>query len=332
MNRNPYFDNLKAMLIILVVLGHILSEMVDENIWLASIYMFIYLFHMPAFVLISGHFSRVVKTKKDLWNLAKKLLIPYAIFQVIYTMYYTRVFGENIEMSFIDPRWALWFLISMFCWNLLLFVYPRNKKGLLLSVVVSLIVGYIGNINETLTLARTFFFFPFFLLGYILKDKHFEQLKIKTNVGLSWLLFGLLFVAICYFGDIHWKEWLYGRIPYKEINDGPTTYGFLNRMIAYLFMGAATYCFLSIAPKKQLTITRIGSITLIVYLLHMFIVKYIQNSYLYDWVEKTNQYYVLFVLPFVVVYILTRKIIIKVGFLLLGVRIRRNRKKILQTK
>ncbi|NGY88217.1 acyltransferase family protein [Bacillus megaterium] len=236
MSRNPYFDNLKAVLILLVVLGHTLSEAVNENKWVASIYMFIYLFHMPAFILVSGYFSKVIKTKKDVWKLAKKFLIPYVIFQVIYTLYYTKVYGNKLEMTFLEPRWALWFLISIFCWNLLLYIFPKNRVGLLLAVGVSLVAGYVGSVNETLTFARTFFFFPFFLIGYLLDEPRFTKLKIKRNVVISWLIFISLFVVVYYFGNIAWKEWLYGRIPYSEISQGPLEYGFVNRAIVYLFM------------------------------------------------------------------------------------------------
>jgi len=328
MKRNPYFDNLKAVLILLVVLGHILSEMVEENKWIATIYMFVYLFHMPAFILVSGYFSKVVKTKKDVWKLTKKFLVPYAIFQVLYTLYYTKVYGNKLGMTFLEPRWALWFLISIFCWNLLLFIFPKNKFGLLLAVAVSLVAGYIESINETLTFARTFFFFPFFLLGYMLDEQRFTELKVKKNVVISWLVFISLFVIVYFFEDLDWKEWLYGRIPYSEISEGPVKYGSVNRAIAYLLMAAATYCFLSIAPKRQLSITRIGSLTLIIYLFHMFIVKYIQDSSMYEWVKQTDQYYVLFLLPIIVVYLLSRRAIVKLGLLILGGQRRKKRKMI----
>lgn len=328
MKRNPYFDNLKAVLILLVVLGHILSEMVEENKWIATIYMFVYLFHMPAFILVSGYFSKVVKTKKDVWKLIKKFLVPYAIFQVLYTLYYTKVYGNKLEMTFLEPRWALWFLISIFCWNLLLFIFPKSKFGLLLAVIVSLVAGYVESINETLTFARTFFFFPFFLLGYMLNEQRFTELKVKKNVVISWLLFTSLFGIVYFLGNIDWKEWLYGRVPYSEISEGPVKYGVANRAIAYLLMAVATYCFLSIAPKRQLSITRIGSLTLIIYLFHMFVVKYIQDSSMYEWVKQTGQYYVLFLLPIIVVYLLSRKAIVKIGLLILGGQRRKKRKMI----
>lgn len=312
----------------MVVLGHILSEMVEENKWIATVYMFVYLFHMPAFVLVSGYFSKVVKSKNDVWKLIKKFLVPYVIFQVIYTLYYTKVYGNELEMTFLEPRWALWFLISIFCWNLLLFIFPKNKLGLFLAVVVSLVAGYIESVNETLTFARTFFFFPFFLLGYMLDEQRFTELKVKKNVVISWLVFISLFVFVYFLGNIDWKEWLYGRIPYSEISEGPVKYGFVNRAITYLFMAAATYCFLSIAPKRQLSITRIGSLTLIIYLFHMFIVKYIQDSSMYEWVKQTDQYYVLFLLPIIVVYILSRKAIVKIGLLILGGKRMKKRKMI----
>ena len=50
--RNPYWDTLKAMLIVLVVLGHTGTAM--GNKWLSVIYAF----HMPLFIFISGYFSK----------------------------------------------------------------------------------------------------------------------------------------------------------------------------------------------------------------------------------------------------------------------------------
>ncbi len=60
MKRDPYFDNAKAVLIVLVVLGHTLARMVEENEWILTIYLFIFSFHMPAF-----YFSIRLFFKKD---------------------------------------------------------------------------------------------------------------------------------------------------------------------------------------------------------------------------------------------------------------------------
>ena len=55
--RNYLFDNLKFFLIVLVVFGHSLEEISLEHNY-AIIRAWIYSFHMPAFVFISGYFSK----------------------------------------------------------------------------------------------------------------------------------------------------------------------------------------------------------------------------------------------------------------------------------
>ena len=88
MKRSVYFDNAKAILIYLVVLGHLLSGYLGANEYLDTLYLIIYLFHMPAFIVISGHFSRKIKSIEDIKKLIKTLFIPYVIFQLIYSFYY----------------------------------------------------------------------------------------------------------------------------------------------------------------------------------------------------------------------------------------------------
>ena len=54
--RSLLFDNIKTVLIILVVLGHALEEISLEHEY-GIIRACIYSFHMPAFIFISGYFS-----------------------------------------------------------------------------------------------------------------------------------------------------------------------------------------------------------------------------------------------------------------------------------
>ncbi|MCD8133214.1 MAG: acyltransferase family protein [Clostridiales bacterium] len=55
--RNDHFDNIKAVLIFLVVLGHVFRNLGangDEYL----VYKIIYSFHMPAFLFVSGYFMK----------------------------------------------------------------------------------------------------------------------------------------------------------------------------------------------------------------------------------------------------------------------------------
>lgn len=307
MNRSAYFDNAKAILIYLVVLGHLMSGYLQENQYIDTLYLVIYLFHMPAFILISGHFSRTIKSKSDLKKIAKTLLLPYIIFQLLYTLYYKNVFGDSVVFEIFEPRYALWFLLSMAIWKFLLWAFSGHKLMVLVSIALSLVIGYISEVNEWLSLARTFFFFPFFLLGYHLNRENFVKLKNKWNIGAASILGAGLVVFIFQFGDVRWKEWFFGRIPYEEISYGIVEIGALSRLVVYMAMFIATYIFLSLVPKGKQWYTDIGGKTLAIYLLHLFVVRAFKSTAIYEWIEDTGNYVLLFGIAFFVVYVLSRK-------------------------
>lgn len=57
--RDYLFDNIKGLLIFLVVFGHLISYSSFKKIHsIDFIYLSIYIFHMPIFVFISGYFSK----------------------------------------------------------------------------------------------------------------------------------------------------------------------------------------------------------------------------------------------------------------------------------
>lgn len=76
--RSLLFDNIKTVLIILVVLGHALEEISLEHEY-GIIRACIYSFHMPAFIFISGYFSGGTQTKVKKLLLIVGYLISYLI-------------------------------------------------------------------------------------------------------------------------------------------------------------------------------------------------------------------------------------------------------------
>lgn len=57
LKRNSYFDTTKFILIFLVVFGHFLESKMGHSLICNELHAFIYLFHMPLFIFISGYFS-----------------------------------------------------------------------------------------------------------------------------------------------------------------------------------------------------------------------------------------------------------------------------------
>jgi len=307
MKRSAYFDNAKAILIYFVVLGHLLSGYLRANEYLDTLYLVIYLFHMPAFILISGHFSRKIKTLDDVKKLIKTLLFPYVIFQLIYSFYYMKVFSDPIEFALFEPRYALWFLLSMMLWKVMLSIFGNHKVMIVVSIVLSLFIGYISVINEWFSLSRTFFFFPFFLMGYYVNRTTFEKLKSKWNVRIALIGSILLIVFIYHFGDVRWQEWFFGRVPYEDINYIIFDSAVISRLVIYLLMIGSVYLFLTLVPTKQRWYTAIGEKTLTVYLLHLFIIRAFKESELYIWIGQSGNFVVLTLIAFAIVYVLSRK-------------------------
>ncbi len=173
-SRDSYFDNAKFILIFLVVFGHILRSFINGNEFMLHLYKFIYTFHMPAFILVSGYFAKNFKRKGYVKKLAVKLIIPYLIFQGIYSVFYYLIQDESMaSVNPIDPQWSLWFLVSLFFWNLSLYPFTKSPKmwALGASRGLAVMIGYLDFISETLSLSRTFVFLPMFLVGFYLKKR-----------------------------------------------------------------------------------------------------------------------------------------------------------------
>ena len=96
--RDYFFDNLKAVLIFLVVLGHFLLPIHGKSV-LVIIKRLIYVFHMPLFVFVSGYFSKKIY-KDGQYNFKKILFLikAYIIFvvaiQAVYAVCGVQSFSE----------------------------------------------------------------------------------------------------------------------------------------------------------------------------------------------------------------------------------------------
>ena len=78
--REYLFDNYKVLLILLVVIGHFIEPSNDQNPFLYELKWGIVAFHMPAFIFISGYFSkRIPSLKKMLCG----LVIPYFVYEIL---------------------------------------------------------------------------------------------------------------------------------------------------------------------------------------------------------------------------------------------------------
>src|SRR5947209_6560895 len=64
-SRDPFFDNAKLLLVVFVVIGHNWYPLIGHSRAVKAAYMVVYAFHMPAFILLSGYFSRRFEARPD---------------------------------------------------------------------------------------------------------------------------------------------------------------------------------------------------------------------------------------------------------------------------
>ncbi|MYL59181.1 acyltransferase family protein [Virgibacillus halodenitrificans] len=276
MERNAFFDNAKFILIFLVVFGHMIQPFTDGSTTINTLYMWIYTFHMPAFILLAGFFAKGSGNISYILNLIKKLLVPYLIFQLIYTGYYFIIGKSGWQNDLFHPQWALWFLFSLFCWHLLLYWFKKIPAvlSITLAVQIGLIVGYFGEIGHTFSLSRTFVFFPFFLAGYWLTEKQVMLVKRKTFKVISVGVMAAIAFAIYYMPDFN-SGWLLASKSYGDL--GMSEYGGLARLAVYITAAIMVASVLAWIPKSKQTFTKLGTRTLYVYLLHGFFIQYFRQ-------------------------------------------------------
>lgn len=244
---------------------------------IGTFYTWLYTFHMPAFIFLAGFYAKGRSSLDFIMNLAKKLLIPYLIFQAIYTIYYFYIGKAGwLTDSIFYPHWSLWFLISLFSWHMLLIGYKKMHPAIALSLAVTLgiIVGYFDPIGHLFSLSRTFVFFPFFLLGHFASSNQLMVLKQKRVKILSIVTMSIIAVAIYFLPDIN-SGWLLASKSYSTL--GMETYGSVARISVYLTSFVMAASFLAWVPQRRFAFTKIGERTLYVYLLHGFIVQLFRN-------------------------------------------------------
>jgi fucose 4-O-acetylase-like acetyltransferase len=292
--RNFYFDNAKFILIFFVVFGHMIRPFIEDNEVIFTIYKVIYSFHMPAFILVSGFFAKGFYQKGYIIKITKKLIVPYLIFQLIYSIYYYYLNGQSkIEWDLLNPHWSLWFLISLFFWNLMLLLVSKYKAftSITIALVVGLLVGYVDSVTNYLSLSRTFVFFPFFLLGYYLKKEHICSLfKLRYRL-VALAVFIIVFVGFYFYPNFNY-EWLLGSKPYGDIS-GESITAMLTRLGFYLLSILMVLSFMSFVPRKQYFFTQLGKNTLYVYLLHGFFIKKFRKSEIQNYFHDPEQFILL---------------------------------------
>lgn len=279
------FDNYKFFLICCVVLGHIGNKYAPQSRTLAMAQFWVYLFHMPAFIFVSGLFSKKTIDMKR-WNKIVPYIFLYVVMEII--EYVASVMVRGVEQSGLDlfhENGVPWFALTMF-WCFFITVFVRKVHPgyvLVVSILLSVISGYCANIGSFLVIQRTIIFYPFFYLGYIIEiDKLLEFTnKIIVKIISTIVIIGsLVWVAENYEKVAAWRSLFRARYTYMEMS-AQYQWGFLWRLAAYGISFIMLIAIISIVPYRKLPISWLGQRTLSVFVLHYPLLVIMFNKW--DW-------------------------------------------------
>ena len=168
--RVSYWDNFKGALIALVVIGHCLISCWDNRL-IRYIVEAIYFFHMPAFVFVSGYFSKSENSRSARSLL--RLISAYLLFTVV-NLIMSLINGHNLSIS--EPYNSLWYLLALIGWRLMTPVFSKTKWSIWVFVALALFAGLWHDVNNQFAFSRLIAFYPFFLAGFFFSKERFEKL------------------------------------------------------------------------------------------------------------------------------------------------------------
>lgn len=264
--RTPLWDNLRFLLITLVVVVHFSDFFTDQSQGYKSLFLFGFSFHMPLFLLISGHFFRPERIRsKCLFYILTGVLLKLVIYG------FTVFTGSNTSFFLLSDSGIPWYLFVLAIHIVITYLLRDQNRlfVLIASIVVACAAGFDPNIGDQLYLSRAIVFFPFFWAGTMFSDRQLLQLRSKGWPVLCAAVVLAVWIALCVLipDQIYiLRHLMTGRNAYlSQIRHiGP-----LLRLLTYLITAAVSLCLLLLMPNRKLPgITKMGSRTIDVYFWH----------------------------------------------------------------
>lgn len=193
--RILYIDAIKAVLMFLVIWGHVIQYTNTHEGLNNSIAAFIYSFHMPIFMMVSGMFFQR-QLELNIPELIRKnfirLLLP-ALFVNLSLFLIIFVNKPRGVIESVNWLWSSrpWFITTLFfCIVTTCIMHKVFKHSGLTFLLTFVLFCLIPSIND-----RLIFMYPFFILGYAV----YNYVVYSNLRGLVWALSTLIFASCIVF-------------------------------------------------------------------------------------------------------------------------------------
>ncbi|MYR40586.1 acyltransferase family protein [Streptomyces sp. SID5910] len=272
--RDAFFDNAKYLAIVLVAMGHSWDPLNDDSRVLATLYTVVYVFHMPAFVIISGYFSRSFGMRPDrVRRLITGVAVPYVVFETAYALF-QRFAGDDPRhgISLLDPWYLTWFLCALFVWRLTTPLWKAIRHPLPVALAIAMLASMAPEIGDDLDMQRLLQFLPCFVLGLCLRPEHFRLVR-RRSVRIASVPVFAAALLVGWWASPHMDlSWVYHNAAAQEMG-APWWTGPVMTLALFGCSLLLTACFFSWVPGRRTWFTALGTGTLYGYLLHGFLIK-----------------------------------------------------------
>lgn len=289
--RSVYLDVVKGMAIILVVLGHSIqygtADSINGQYYDDPLFIFIYSFHMPLFMLVSGYlfYGSVMRHtfKHNIKNRFSGLVVPFIVWNTLYLFFdryinpsYDKLSLGGVVSSYLGSFWFLWTIF--FCSLVVLFVRRYLNDSVLmygLLIAVSLFLP------KTFNLEKHVFMFPYFLTGY--RWNKYQMSKTLSSINKKeeyTLAIGATIVFILLYLNFHKEDFIYtsgtcilnkeatGLINFHQLRVDiyRWTIGFAGSAMSLLLF---SYFSLKVSGKLKKCVCNLGRFSLGIYVISM---------------------------------------------------------------
>lgn len=257
-------------MIVCVVTGHLMYRYVSVSSLAKSIYFFVYLFHMPVFIFVSGMFAKNIVAKKQYDKIASYLIL-YLVMKFVQA-FAVSLTGKNLSFHIFWESGPGWYALAIFVYLCFIMIAQKLDPRYLmfLAVFAGCIAGYDNHLGDHFASLRICVFLPFFISGYILnmnKVQHFLKLKRVQLFALFILIITIALIAtridsIFWFIKMARGKFTYSNMDLKDIS------GALFRLIYYIIAAATGLSVMSLIPTAKNIFSMLGQHTISVFAWH----------------------------------------------------------------
>lgn len=277
--RVAYLDNARYWVMLLVVIGHSLTEFVVMDS-AKGVYTWIYSFHMPFFILISGYTARhYIGDYRQVKRIVSTLIVPYLLVETSLQLITKHYDGSPKHLEILSPQWLGWFLAALFVWRITTPLWRALKYPITTSIVISLLVGLI-EVPNVLALPKILGLLPFYVVGLHMNRERFNRLADnRIRIAAVAVLVGTFIWCQVYAHGLT-TDWLLWKQRYSEapLSAGPWEGMFVRaELLAVGFV--LTFATLALIPHKKSITTVLGGRTFYCYLLHGYVIILLDRKF-----------------------------------------------------